>query len=203
MLNGKSIKSFRKRIGITQREFARNLKISISLLSKIEKNEIVCPTNVENTFLTLYGKCFDDGNKDLLEQYNSQQFLENKSKSADNNCILKVIRNRLGFTQSELAKRLCTNKSFISLIENGKMSLSKDLYYRFMELYGDMLLDNEKLELSKLVNPLSEKIVNFCFYNDIEYEMHQLINMTLEKQEVKLLFQDMLNQAKTLKKTRS
>ena len=208
MISGTSIMNFRKRLGFTQSDLCKGLNISRLYLSRIESGQLACPTELEDKLFSKYGKCLTLEDEELFNEY--RLYINRKSagiqteiKNDFDPCILKKIRKRFKLTQHGLAILLHTNDSLISLIETGKRKLPRDLYDRLINVYGDALTEDEKNQLDNMINKSNEKIVNFVLNNDIESMMVQLIDMKLEKQEVRLLFKDMLKQAKTLKKERS
>ncbi len=50
--------------------------------------------------------------------------------------VLRQARKEAGITQDELAKRTGTTKSYISRIENGSISPSVGVFYRFIAALG-------------------------------------------------------------------
>ena len=121
---------------------------------------------------------------------------------------IKRFRKRRKMTQYDLADSLGITSSLLSNIENGKISCPREVADKFLLLY-EKCFDKVDKENFKNVFPyndivlLDQKISSFIINNDIEIMMNQIIDMKLEKREVRMLFNNMLKHAKTLKKTRS
>ncbi|MFC1961733.1 helix-turn-helix domain-containing protein [Chloroflexota bacterium] len=109
---GQQLKELRQRVGLTQRELAKRASINFTYISKIENG--VLPAPGEKTILKLARALKADA--DLLLIYAGKIPTHLTSNFG---AELKELRQRVGLTQRELAKRASINFTYISKIENG------------------------------------------------------------------------------------
>jgi len=135
---------------------------------------------------------------------------------------IKEFRIRKNIYLIDLAEKLGVSASQLSQIENDEINCPSIVEEKFFQIYeklfnrvdmdvfkecyphnGELLFDFEKIELEKVTDSSYSKINNFILNNDVNLIMEQIIDMKLEKSEIKLLFDEMLEHAKILKKERS
>lgn len=215
MLKGSSIKAFRLRKNFTQDDLADRLGISQACLSAIENGKIDCPLNVEEKFFQIYERFFNRVDKDLFKErypHNGIKLLGDSNDVVsfrnENNTeiyvnVITKLRRKLKFNREEFSKILGIPQGVLSRIENDNCKLSNDLYNDILLKYGSFLSDGDKLQLEKMIECSYGKIHNFVLNNNVNLIMEQIIDMKLQKSDVKFLFEGMLEQAKILKKERS
>lgn len=121
---------------------------------------------------------------------------------------IRKFRNKRKITQKDFAKSLNISQANLSNIENGKTKCSSELEFLFISLYKSCFDVEERKIFRDLASDncsslLNINISNFIISNDLENIMDEIIKLNLDKRQLKILFNNTLDRAKTLKKTRS
>lgn len=115
--------------------------------------------------------------------------------------VIARFRNRYRFTQDYMGRQLGVSRSTLSLVKTNRCTLSNDVVNRFFSLYGNQLLNDEKLPFMQVLD--SKTIIsNLIINNDLADVLCNIEKLKLSKDDITALFNSTLEQAKQLKKQR-
>ena len=202
---------FRKARNISILQMSSLLKVNYELLSNIENGKTEISADFENRFFDVFITSFTRTEREMFKEkfmYENIKLLE-KDKIDDSNYneklsigdVIARFRNRYRFTQDYMGKQLGVSRSTLSLVETNRCTLSNDVVNRFFSLYGNQLLNDEKLPFMQVLD--SKTIIsNLIMNNDLVDVLCNIEKLKLSKDDITVLFNSTLEQAKQLKKQR-
>lgn len=199
---------FRKEHDLTQAQVAAKTGFVSSYISNLEVGRNTISPEFYQKFSNAYASIFTKEEQEAYSSYTGLTISSDEEKPAPYQSfgnILKQIRLQHNLTQNEVAKSLNIGTYFWNQYELGKRLISSSVLYSFIEKYS--LTEEEKERLfSAISNQLpdySQRMVqNFVFTNELETILMNFETIKLSKEEVKILFQNALEQAKMLKKSK-
>ena len=130
---GKKLQALRERIGISQVELARFLKIDKSLYGRYEKETQTIPMKHLISLANYFNISID-----YLFSFNENLIYDNMHEVSDKINIgirLKEFRKENNITQEKLAEFLHTNRSLLSNYEKGIYLISTSFLYDICKKY--------------------------------------------------------------------
>lgn len=202
---------FRKGRNLSVLQMSSLLRVNYELLSNIENGKTEISADFENRFFDVFITSFTRTEREMFKEkfmYENIKLLEkdkidngNYNEKLSMGDVIARFRSRYRFTQDYMAKQLGVSRSTLSLVETNRYTLSSTVASKFMDLYGNQLLNDEKLPFMQVLD--SKTIIsNLIINNDLVDVLCNIEKLKLSKDDITALFNSTLEQAKQLKKQR-